>query len=304
MKLERCTVLIAAALFGLCPGGVQAQRLADWPVRISALPDALTTGAVAAFWNPAALGGGVQRSEFSVLHLRAPQIWELSGLAGAAAARLYGMTLAAAYKHIGMPGFTRTEDSPAGDNFDLGEHHFSLAAARTLRGAFALGALARYTYDNLQETDGIVGFGAGVSTELDDPLRATLGAFAVSEDGAMSWGAGVEVYLPPVLGPRSNIGLAYGIQHDVGIQQDILFASPVHRIAAQLDWEGRAWVSAGVTREPDGEQARWAPILAASLRLNRYTLGIVRESLVNDIGATLAFRLQINFGQPLIGLSQ
>jgi hypothetical protein len=298
MKRERGATLIVAALIGLCPSSGEAQRLADWPVRISALPDAVATGASAAFWNPAGLGIGVQKTEALVLLLHTPQILELSGLAAATAVKFQGTTVAAAYKHIGVDGFTRTEDSPAGETFDIGEDHFSLAAAQALGQSFSVGAMARYARDNLDETDPIVGVGAGLGAELDVPLPARLGVYALNEDGTLLWGAGAEVRLPPLLGPSSNFAIAYGVQRDV------LNESPIHRVAAELDWATRVWVSAGVSREPDGNQTRWAPILAASLRLNRYTLGVVRESLARDFGATYAARLQVNFGAPRIGLSQ
>jgi hypothetical protein len=71
----------------------------------------------------------------------------------------------------------------------------------------------------------------------------------------------------------------------------------VHWLATELEWSERVMVSAGLTREPDIDTAHWAPILAASLRLNRYTLGIVRENLVNDFGATYSFRLQVGLGK-------
>ena len=122
------------------------------------------------------------------------------------------------------------------------------------------------------------------------PLRPVLGAYALREADAVLWGAAFEVRLPRFAGPAYDIGLAYGAQTDARE------SSPQHRVAALFEWDQHASVSAGLTRQPEHDGSNWAPILAASLRLNRYTLGVVRESLVHDFGATYTFRLQVGLG--------
>lgn len=286
--------IITLTMVGLLPSGALGQRLADWPVRTSALPDAIVQGTGAVFWNPAGLSAGRYRGNAMIINLRAPQTLDLTGLASAGSLRFERTVLAAAYEHVGINGFTRTDDSPGGPEavkFDLGEDHFTLAAAHQVGRGFAVGAVARYARDDLSETDAAIGLGAGFMAEPELPLRPLLGAYALSESDDVVWGAAIELRLPALLGPDYQLGLAYGAQGDAHVQ------TPVHRFTTRIDWDSRASVSAGLTREPDFDGARWAPMLAASLRLNRYTLGVVRENLVNDFGASYAFRLQVGLGQ-------
>ena len=282
----------ALVVTSLVPSGAGAQRLAEWPVRSSAMPDAITRGAAATFWNPAGLSTGEHRAEALVANLRTSATLDLSGLAGAAALRFERTVLAAAYEHIGINGFTLTEDRPDGTQFDLGEDHFTLAAAHEVSSAFTVGATARYARDNLTDTDVVVGVGAGFITEPKLPLRPLIGAYALSEADAIVWGAAAEARLPP-LGGEYHIALAYGVENDGRA------AAPIHRAGARFDYQDRISISAGIRREPVRDQqadAYWEPILAASLHLFRYTLGVVREQLADDFGATYTFRLQIGLG--------
>jgi hypothetical protein len=284
------------ALSVVIPAAARGQRLADWPVRTTALPDAIVTGAAATFWNPAGITTGRYRAEALVINLRAPETLEVRGLAGAATIQLERAILAVGYEHVGIDEFTRTGDSPTGptaERFDLGENHFTLAAARRLSANFTVGASARYARDNLDETDPVVGVGAGFSGAFAVPWRVLVGAYAASEAEDLAWGAGAEIELPAFLGPDYRMGLAYGAQSDARV------VAPVHRVAGRLDWNERASVSLGLSREPDVATAHWTPVLAASLQLNRYTLGVVRENLVNDFGATYTFRLQIGLGRDI-----
>ncbi|MGH7466404.1 MAG: hypothetical protein ACRENP_00310 [Longimicrobiales bacterium] len=292
MQVERL-LAFAVMLNTVIPAVGHAQRLVDWPVRTSALPDAIVTGAAATFWNPAGLTTGNYRAQVLVVNLRTPESLELRGLAAAGALQLDRTILAAGLEHVGIDDFTRTDDSPSGpgaEEFDLGENHFTLAAAHRVSPAFTVGASARYTRDNLNETDPVVGVGAGFNGTFTLPWRVQVGAYAGSEADELAWAAGAEVELPSFLGDPYRIGLSYGAQADARV------VGPVHRLAARFDWKERGSVSAGLAREPDVLQAHWTPVLAASLQLNRYTLGVVRENLVSDFGATYTFRLQIGLG--------
>ncbi|MGH7461247.1 MAG: hypothetical protein ACREMA_09495 [Longimicrobiales bacterium] len=291
MHLQLITLTLAGLFhIGLSSSAASAQRLVDWPIRTTAMPDAIVSDAGAVFWNPAGLTIGTYRGQGMLVSLRTPEMLDLSGMAGVAAARFERTVLALAFEHVGVDGFTRTDDSPAGPQFDVGENQFTLAASRQVGSVLTAGAVARYARDDLAETDATISVGAGVMLEPAWPLRPRIGAYALSVSDDVAWGGAFELRLPRFLGPAYQLGLAYGAQIDVHME------SPQHRIATRLDWDKHASLSAGLTREPGSLGASWSPILAASLQLNRYTLGVVRESLVNEFGASSTFRLQGGLG--------
>jgi hypothetical protein len=293
MQFKRCCLLVAAVILAL-PNAGAGQRLADWPVRSSALPDAVVTGVSAIFWNPAGVSTGDYRAQAIVLNLNAPETLDLRGLAAGTAIQFEKTVLALGYEHVGVSDFTRTDDSPGGETaakFDLGEDHLTLAAAHQLSTAFSVGATARYARDDLDETDAVVGVGAGFRGTFAMPWQMTIGAFALSEHDHVGWAAGTELTLPGWLGPDYRVAVAYGLQDDARM------AGWRHRLTTQFQWKEHAIVAAGVNRESDLAGDHWTPILAASLHLHRYGLGVVREKLANDFGATYSFHLQIGLGK-------
>jgi hypothetical protein len=285
--------LCLSVLAALLPGSVTAQRLADWPIRSSALPDAIVAGPSAAFWNPAALSTGSYRVQATLLNLHTPQLLDLSAIAGAVGYRVEKSVLAAAYQHVGVGDITLTEDSPGGEDaqkLDLGENHLALAAAHQVGSATTVGAIVRYSRDNLDGSEAIFGLGAGLLTQLSLPLQPRIGGYAVSESDDVIWSAAVEFTLPAYLGADYRTGLAYGVRSDLPME------SAAHHVAAILDWKNQVSVSAAMVRQTDAASSHWQPMLAASLRLYRYQLAVVRETLVGDFGATWSFGVQVGFG--------
>jgi hypothetical protein len=267
--------------------------LADWSIRTSAMPDALITGPVAAFWNPAALSTDSYRLEGALMNLRTPQLVDLNAIAGAVSYRVEKSVLAAAYQHVGLGDITLTEDSPGDDGtqkLELGENQFAIAASHQLGSRTTVGAIARYARDNLDGSEAIVGLGAGLVTQLSLPLQPRLGGYALSESDDVIWSAGLDLTLPVGLGEEYRAAMGYGVRSDIRL------SSPIHQVAAQLEWAGRASASAGLQRTRDEASASWQPLMAASLRLYRYQLAIARESLRGDFGATWSFGLQVGFG--------
>lgn len=288
MKLR---VLMAAALLMLSAAPTAAQRLLNWPVRTSALPEAVTSGAGAVFWNPAgaAVAAG-SRAEAMVVNLRTPADLGLNGIALAALGVFERTVLALGYEHMGLDPITETTTSTeAVGEINLGEDRFTLAASRQVNRALHAGATARYTRDNLEGTESVMAFGAGLLLNLNTVLSPRLAVYAVTEAEQVAWGAGAEVRLPAWLGEAYPIGAAYGVV-DLG---DGLLGQ---RATALLGWKDLVSVTGGLVREGTAAEASWQPALAASLRINRYTLGVLRESLSNDFGATYSFRLQVGIG--------
>ena len=289
----RWKVLNTIALLVVTATGLPAQRVINWPVRTTAMADAVVTGTAAVFWNPAAITTGANRGEGLVVNLRSPSETGLAGIAAAAAAQLNRRTtLAIAYTHYGVDDITLTNASPVEgtSNLSLGEDHFTLAASHAVGNHVRVGAVTRYARDNIDQTDAVFSLGAGLDVRLDLPLSPRLAGFATSEVEEVGWAGAAEISLPKWFGAAYALAASYGAS-DAG--DGFL----MHRLSGQAAYEDRAIVSVGMTREGDDFAASWQPTMAASLRLNRYTLGVLRESLSNDLGATYSFRLQVGIGR-------
>jgi 23S rRNA (adenine2503-C2)-methyltransferase len=88
------------------------QRLLDLPVRTWAGADAVATGAVAAFWNPAGAGILTRRGEVLVVDVLAPEPTGMGGFALAAAWQVdSATTVALGYHHVGVDGILRTRSA-------------------------------------------------------------------------------------------------------------------------------------------------------------------------------------------------
>ena len=293
MRLMKALPVVMA---GLAAGAEQAaaQRLLKWPVRTSAAADAIVTGPTATFWNPAAVSVGAHRTEALIVNLRTPEELALNGIAAAVAHRLERTVLAVGYEHVGVDGVTQTTSSPidATTQLELGEDHFTLAAAHEVGPSLTVGATARYARDNISGTDPSVALGAGFLAQLDLPLSPRVGGYAVSEVDDLHWAGAAEITLPTWLGDAYRFGASYGTAWD-----DAGAGFLTHRLSGQAAWRERAMVSAGLAHDGSSEGPSWQPLLAASLRFNRYTLGVARETLSGDFGATYSFRLQVGIGR-------
>jgi hypothetical protein len=274
------------------PATATAQRLVEIPIHTTATADAVVTGLSALFWNPAGLSAAPYRAGVMVLSLNTPSEFGVTGFVAGGAYRSDRLTIGGAWEHVGIDDIPETGDSPteAGE-FSLGQDHFTLAAALVLRPGIGVGAVAHYIRDDLGDSNAILALGAGVQANINLPWPTVLGAFVLNEGDEVLWSAGAESALPKWFGPSYTLSLSYGTGRDAH-SSDL-----DHRVAARFDWTDRASLSAGVTRLAGGGTSDWAPLMAASLRLNRYTLGVVRESLAQDFGATYSFRLQVGIGR-------
>ncbi len=274
------------------PAAAGAQRLIELPVHTTATAEAAVSGVSALFWNPAGLSAGSYRGAAMVMNLVTPTAVGVSGIIGGGVYRSDRLTLGAAWEHVGIDNIPMTEESPTeAGQFSLGEDHFTVAAAHALRPGVQVGATAHYIRDDLDGSSAVLALGAGAQAQIKFPWSTTVGAFVLNEGDEVVWSAGIDAGLPPVFGPSYHVHVSYGAGRDAHS------AEIDHRIAAGIDLLERATVSAGVTRQTGAGTSSWQPLLAASLRLNRYTLGVARESLAEDFGATYSFRLQVGIGR-------
>jgi hypothetical protein len=269
-----------------------AQRLLDLQVRTSAGADALATGAAAVFWNPAATASVAGRGEALVVDVRGATATGLEGFALAAAGRPQARTVVAAgYQHVGVDGIERTSTSPLQDpeetEIDVGEHVFAAALARTLSVPLAVGAVVRYVRTaDIAGGDGVVEFGAGVTYRPALPLAPVLGAAARVEEDGTNWTAGIEL-APPIAAADWRVRASWGVGGSPQVE------GVTHRFAALVDWRALVSVSAGVAAEPDGPGRSWQPLAAATLHVNRFAIGVLREELPNDFGAIHSLRFSV-----------
>jgi hypothetical protein len=279
-------------LFGVAPA--RAQRLLDLQVRTTATADALLSGAVAVFWNPAALAGMVARAEALVVDVRGPSATDVDGIALAGAYHIDNRTtVAAGFQHVGIESIPVTTTSPlrdpASEDIEIGEQVFGAAVARGFGDELAVGAVLRYARTaDIAEEDGLVEAGGGAVYRPALPLRPALGLAGRVEEDGLVWTAGVDV-VPPIRARDVTLAASYGVG---GSHR---FHGVSHRVAAAGAWRDRISVALGAAAEPDDGAHSWQPVLSAGLRLSRYSIGVLREELPNDFGAIHTLRLSVSF---------
>lgn len=271
-----------------------AQRLLDLQVRGSAVADALAPGAIAVFWNPAATAGFAGRAEALVVDVRGAAATGVDGLALAGAFRLDSLTsVAFGYLHVGIDGIGRTSTSPLEDpgagDIAIGEDVFGAALARGIGEAITLGAILRYAHTaEITGGEGLFEWGLGAVYRTTLPLAPVVAAAARAEDDGANWTAGVEV-APPLRLQDWQFRASWGVGGSPQVH------GATHRVSALASWRDQLLVTAGAAGEPDGEARSWQPLASASLRLSRFSIGVLREELPNDFGAIHSLRFSVAF---------
>lgn len=290
---HRAAALVAAFLAAASPAA--AQRLLDLPVRAWAGADAVATGAAAAFWNPATAAFVQDHGEATVFDLHAPDPTGLGAFAAAGAFRLDSLTaIAVGYHHVGIDGILQTTDSPLAEDatpLDIGEDAVALAASRTISPVLHAGVVVRYIRAaEIAEDRSVVEFGAGVHVRPANlPGRPALGAAARAENDGVAWNVGLRA--TPLVGPDSS----FTVGGSWGVDGGPLRIGVSHRFAAEGTWRDRVSVALGAASEPDAEGRTWRPLASASVRVARYSLAVLRESMANDFGAVHALRFTVSF---------
>jgi len=293
MKRPPHYVLLGLALAVLCqPRPAGAQRLVDdWLVRTSAGPGTLQTGASATFWNPAGIAQQPGRGSLLLVEVLAPAGTGVDVLALGGSYRLdERTTVAAGYQHFGVGGIELTEDSPdGGTRIDVSQDLFALSAARELAPGLQVGAGAQYlrSSEALNE-DGQLGIGAGARLRVPLPVPVTVGSYAYSVSERVLWGAAAEV--APGL-PFEDWRAAA----TVGVEGGHAVRGTTYRGGLVTGWRDLVEVGASLVVEPDAADRQWEPVVAGTVRLSRYELGVVREWLPNSFGTVHTFRFGITF---------
>lgn len=268
-----------------------AQRILDWPVRSSASPEAVVRGAAAAFWNSAAVAPGSGRGEAMVTDQHAPQAVGINGFAAAAAWRLdVRTTIAAGYQHVSIDDIGETSTSPLPDtgepSFSIAEDRIAFGAAHALGASLSAGAAVHYNRSNetgLSESSTSLGAGFLFTPAL--PLKPVLGLSVLTQSGGLRYMGGLE------LSESSPSGLQ--VRAGYGVRGGGNLVSVEHRIGVTVDWRRFFAVTGGIASAAAGAGRSYEPVLGASLRVERYELGVLREALANDFGAAYSFRFKV-----------
>lgn len=274
-----------------------AQRVFDeWPVRTNAGPDALLRGAEAVYWNPAAISTRAVRGEVLINDQRTPDAVGVGGFAAAAAWRLDARTtVAAGYQHVAIDDIGETSESPLPDEgvsptFSIGEDQVFLGVAHQAAAGLSAGAGVRYDRSNeLGYNQSTTSLTAGVlfvpGFSLFTAWSPAVGAAVLARRDGVRWSGGVDFAFPSVSGIAGRFG--YGARGGEGLP------GIEHRLGVTGTWRDLVVVTLGAMNGTGGGARVWEPTFGASLRVSRYELGVIRESLSNDFGAAYSFRLRL-----------
>lgn len=282
-----CLVLL---LMVAATSTAHAQRFLDWPLRTTAEPEAATRGAEAVFWNPAGISTGATRAEFIVADQRTPDIIGIGGFAGAGAWRLDARTtLAAGFQHIAIDDIGETSTSPLADPgapaFSITEDQLAVGVSHALGPAVTAGAGVRY--DRSDETglaESTTALGAGFMVAPDLAGRPAAGFNILTHNGGVRYSAAAVIGKTVIqyLGVRFGYGVRGGDE-----------MATEHRVGGTIDWRGVLAVTGGVATSRAGSERSWEPVVGASLRVSRYELGLIRETLANSFGSAYSFRMRL-----------
>jgi hypothetical protein len=116
----------------------------------------------------------------------------------------------------------------------------------------------------------------------------TIAAQGQSQESHTRWAAGASA-APRLPLQDWTASVAYGASGSD------LRAGVSHRATAEATWRSLISLQGGVVSEPENSGRNMTVIGSVGVRVNRYELGIVRESLANGFGAAHTFRLGIAF---------
>lgn len=257
------------------------------------LPPALSTGATAAFWNPAQPprpGAGWLGIDL----IQTPDAIGASGLLVAAGVPLRSRgAVALLYARMGLSDLVRTIDTPdpAGEAIPFHTQELRLVGATTLHGLTAgLGLVYRDT-----RFDDVVASGWGVDLGLVQRIGERVRVAAASRgfrraggDPAQDLSAGIEYRLwrgalwqetPGAVRVRYGIagGRAGAVDHQVG---------------AGLEVGTVLWLDTEVEREASYGHVAWRGAAGLRVAVGRYRLTLARDGGISDLGSTFRVGLE------------
>lgn len=286
-RIALVVVLLQAAITP-----VHAQQMIDeWLVRTTALPDAMISGAAAVFRNPALIEP-TRKAEALLLDVRGPEVTGLSGMAAVGSYRLDGRTaVAAGYQHLAVDGMDLTEDSPDPiGRSTAGQNLFAVAASHIVSDRLQVGAAAQYLrLDEVFSQQSAVRLGLGALYLVPTAVPVHLSVAVQNESRSTLWSAAARVApkLPRL--PEWNLYATYGVAGG----GDRL--GMTHRVAVDGLWRDMVSLQLGAALEPESGGHEITPIGGLAVRINRYEIGVVRESLASGFGAVHTFRMGVLF---------
>ena len=171
----------------------------------------------------------------------------------------------------------------------IGQDLFAAAVAHSIAG-FRIGASAQYARSSdILNQDDAVRLGIGLHYAL--PIAAvpiTLAGTAQSQDETTLWSAAVRA-APRLPFQDWTAGATYGAAGETAVD------GVSHRLTAHAVWRELVTIEGGAVREAESGGHTMTAIGSIGVRVNRYELGVVRESLANAFGAVHTFRIGILF---------
>jgi hypothetical protein len=276
----------------------QAAALWDLPATTLPGPAALETGAVAAFWNPAAvLGAGHFR-----IGAQAVQTSDVVGLGGAVFGLSQplgtGLAVGLVLGRVQVRDLVRTTTSPAADPGEIPvyEQTGGLAVATRI-GPAVVGALVR-VHDARFDASRDWGLTTDVGIRIHPLHSLTLAAatrfqpidFNGDTPARYSAGAEYRFFERSLWGAPATIAGRYGflVRTDGGTD---------HSFAAGVGLANRLTVDAGYVREASFDSTDWRLVLALGIRAGRYDILAARGSGIRGIGANYRVGLDVNFSR-------
>jgi hypothetical protein len=225
-----------------------------------------------------------------LMDLRGPGTSGVTGMGIAAAWRLDPRTtVAAGFQHVGVDGIERTDDAPeAGTTIDIGQDLFAIAASHQLS-KLRVGASAQVSRGSaILNEPSMTRLGIGLQYALPISLPVTVAGSAQSQNSNTLWSAAARV-APALPFADWGIAAAYGAAGSTGHD------GVSHRVSARGTWRGLFTLEGGAVAEPESDGHSMTAIGSIGVTVNRYELGVVRESLANGFGAVHTFRIGILF---------
>jgi hypothetical protein len=308
--LRRYLRLAACAIPGLLPARLTPQQSAGTELwRLAAatvpVPQALATGAAAAFWNPAQRDDGA-RALLGVEAIQTPDAIDASGFLAALRVRVGGrgtldgvgeggMHLGLVYGRMQLDGLVRTYVSPDPDQGTVPFFTHTLGTtAAFVHGATTFGATVAFHETRLDRTD-VANWtlDAGIDRRINDVLRVAAATHffsrASSTDPGQDIYGGIEyrVFRGPLWsgGVSSSIRARYGLVFAHGFGAD-------HQLGAGIEFGDAVAFDLMAARDGGYAGATWRAVAGLRVRVGRYRLSFARDGGVEGLGSAVRVGLE------------
>lgn len=297
----RLAVYFILAIVSTSLAAEQAPQSASlWDLAATTLPgsSALETGAVAAFWNPAAVVGP-GHTRVGAQGIETSDVVGLSGaLVGVSQPIRPGLAIGLVFGRVQIRDLVRTTTSPSADPGDIPVYEQTGGLAAGWRvGPATVGATFR-AHDSRFDAARDFGVTADVGIRLQPVRNLTLGAatrfhpanFNADTPARYSAGAEYRAVDGAIWGAPASVMARYGflVRTDGGTE---------HSVGTGVALANRLTIDAGYVRETSFESSDWRLVLALGIRAGRYDILAARGSGIRGIGANYRVGLDVNFSR-------